>query len=82
LKYCWSCKQTKNTSLFGPNKNKKDGLSVGEKLYSIQRNLKNGLVYCSEKEYYEAMVLYLSFPVDEEDLPMTDEEFETWRNSK
>jgi hypothetical protein len=62
--------------------NKKDGLSVGEKLYSIQRNLKNGLVYCSEKEYYEAMVLYLSFPVDEEDLPMTDEEFETWRNSK
>ena len=28
MKYCWSCKQTKNTSLFGPNKNKKDGLST------------------------------------------------------
>ena len=62
--------------------NKKDGLSVGEKLFSIQRNLKNGLVYCSEKEYYEAMLLYLSYPVDEEDLPMTDEEFQTWVNSK
>lgn len=60
---------------------KKDGLTVGEKLFSIlrQQNLGKNLMFASDKDIYEAIERYISFPVDEDTL-MTEEEFESWLN--
>lgn len=63
---------------------KRDGLSTGEKLFSILRkeNLKTDLFYATDKQIYTAITTFIDFPIDEEDLAMTDEEFEAWVNTK
>lgn len=63
---------------------KKDGLTEGEKLFSIfrQQNLRKHLLNASGKDIYEAIERYLAFPVDEGDMQMTQEEFDSWIANK
>lgn len=63
---------------------KKDGLTLGEKLFSVfrQQNLRKHLLNASGKDIYEAIERYLSFPVDETDVQMSEEEFNSWLSNK
>ncbi len=66
---------------------KKDGLTVGEKFLSIFKEIKKDgsiaekLLKCEDKDIYDAILKYLSFPFEEDEL-LTEEEFEEWMSQK
>lgn len=60
---------------------KQDGLSVGEKLYSIQKETGIDFIFTSDQDIFEAMERYIGHPV-EEDEQMTEKEFSNWVESK
>lgn len=61
---------------------KQDGLSVGGKLFSIERELGASFLYADDQSVYEAIEGYLKHPVDSYDEPMEDSEFDEWVASK
>lgn len=60
---------------------KQDGLSVGEKLYSIQKEIGLEYIFSNDQDIYEAMERYLSHPIIEDEV-MSDEEFNIWIEKK
>lgn len=60
---------------------KQDNLTVGEKLYSIQKEVGVDLIFASDQAIYEAMERYVMHPI-EKDNTMTDIEWEQWLESK
>lgn len=61
---------------------KQDGLSVGEKFYSIERELGSSFILSEDSDIYEAMERFISHPVDNKDETLSDEEFNNWVESK
>ena len=61
---------------------KQDGLSVGEKLFSIQKEVGVDFMFTTDQAIFEAMERYISHPIENEDNVMTDSEWEQWVRSK
>ena len=60
---------------------KQDGLSVGEKIYSIQKEIGVDFIFSSDQDIYEAIERYLGHPVAEDEI-MSEEEFNEWVDKK
>ena len=60
---------------------KQDGLSVGEKIFSIQKEVGIDFIFASDQDIYEAMERYMSHQ-NEADEPLTNEEFDVWVTNK
>lgn len=60
---------------------KNDGLTVGEKLYSIQKEIGLEYLFASDQDVFEAMERYLSHEIGTDD-PLSTEEFNIWVENK
>lgn len=69
------------TKLFDVLK-RQDGLSMGEKLFSIEKEVVASFILANDQEIYEAIERYLNHPIEESDEPMEDSEFNNWVESK
>jgi len=61
---------------------RQDGLSVGEKFFSIEKELGAGFILADDQMIYEAIERYLKHPIEETDEPMEEVEFKEWVESK
>jgi len=59
-----------------------DGLTVGEKLFSIEKELGASFILADDQMIYEAIERYLKHPIEEIDEPMEEIEFKEWVESK
>lgn len=78
MKYCWKCKETKDKTLFGSNKAKKDGLST--ECRECKRNA--DLEYASRnREKYKQRASEWYYSNKDYVLKMSKERSKQWRNN-
>jgi len=70
-------------TLFHEVLQKQDGLSVGEKLFSIEKEIGASFIFAKDSEIFQAMEKFVDHPIDlEKDEPLSKEDFQSWVDSK